>query len=128
MVKRDIMIKFDEFEYGSQRPRNRVNENSYLAGEVENKMAQAIRQKLKVEIEYIDENKTRTNRIIEPYKLFEQYGNNYVASYCYLRKEYRGFRIDRIKSISVLGVPREKYVLTGFLNWLVRFLKKAGIV
>jgi predicted DNA-binding transcriptional regulator YafY len=102
------MKDFDEFDYWSRSPEKNVNLNSLLTNEVGKKLVQAVNQKLKAEIEYDDGNETKTKRIIEPYGLFERLGNNYVQSYCYLRQDFRTFRIDRIKTIEVINSPHEK--------------------
>ena len=40
-------------------------------------------------------------REIQPVGLFSQYGRWYCPSYCYLRKEFRLFRCDRISEIGL---------------------------
>lgn len=102
------MKDFDEYDYWSRSPKNSINVNSLPAHEVGKKLVQAVNQKLKVEIEYDDGNEARTKRIIEPYELFERLGNNYIQSYCYLRQDFRTFRIDRIKTIDVINSPHER--------------------
>jgi len=63
---------------------------------------------MQVEIVYSGGTTPRSKRLIEPYKLFEKFGRNYIESYCYLRKEFRTFRVDRISAIEVLNSPCEK--------------------
>lgn len=46
-------------------------------------------------------------RDIQPIGLFSQYGRWYCPSYCYLKKEFRLFRCDRISEIG-LSVRNDK--------------------
>ena len=56
-----------------------------------------------IEIEYHSNYKDEgTNRVVEPIGLYF-YGNYWhLIAYCRLRKDYRDFRIDRIKSLKVM--------------------------
>jgi predicted DNA-binding transcriptional regulator YafY len=89
-------------------PKKSVNINSLLTYEVEKELLKAVNQKLKTEIIYNGGSEPRVKRIIEPHRLFERLGDQYIESYCYLRLDFRTFRIDRIESIEVLNLPHEK--------------------
>lgn len=102
------MYKFNELDYWQRSPKRRVDTHSLLSSEVGRKLVQAVDQKLKAEIIYSGGSEPPTKRIIEPYKVFERLDNNYVESYCYLRQDFRTFRMDRIESIEVLNLPHEK--------------------
>src|SRR5690606_18801646 len=41
-----------------------------------------------------------TSRTLEPVGVFHQSNFWYVIAYCYLRKDYRQFRVDRIRNIN----------------------------
>ena len=53
------------------------------------------------EIDYINEANSTTKRIIEPFALLST-DNWLLVAWCRLRKEFRFFRIDRIKKLEVL--------------------------
>jgi len=79
---------------------------------MERNLLHAINQKLKAEIVYEGGSEPLSKRIIEAYRLFERLGNHYVESYCYLRQDFRTFRIDRIKSITIINSPHEKELIS----------------
>lgn len=95
-----------------------INTNDYVNDatnpEIEGMLQSAIRTKNKVKIIYhsfgSDED---TNRIIHPYELLINDGALNVVGYCELRKEYRDFRVSRIKSLTVLDdtflIPDDYY-------------------
>lgn len=101
------MKKSDQLDYWRRSSKNSVNINSFN-NEVGKKLMHAVNQKLKAEIIYNGGSEPLAKRIIEPYRLFERLGNHYVESYCYRRQEFRTFRADRIKSITVINSPHEK--------------------
>lgn len=102
------MSKFDSLDYWHRSRKKSFHDGSTLTTEVEKKLAEAANKKVKVEIIYSGGSEPPSRRIIEPNKLYERLGNNYVESYCHLRDEYRTFKIDRIESIQVLNSPQEK--------------------
>lgn len=58
-------------------------------------------QKKVVSIDYFAHHtQENTLRNIEPIGIFMQYNHWYVIGYCWLRKDYRNFKIERIKSVS----------------------------
>lgn len=55
------------------------------------------------EIKYTNENQENTNRTIEPFALYSTQENWLLIAFCRLRKEYRAFRLDRIKQLRILN-------------------------
>lgn len=55
------------------------------------------------EIIYESETRENTNRTIEPFALYSVQENWLLIAFCRLRKEYRSFRLDRIKRLQLLG-------------------------
>lgn len=54
-------------------------------------------------IEYTNETSKTTNRIIEPFALLSTQVNWLVVAWCHLRKEFRYFRLDRIRKLEILS-------------------------
>lgn len=54
-------------------------------------------------IEYTNETNKTTSRTIEPFALLSTRENWLVVAWCHLRKEFRYFRLDRIKKLEVLS-------------------------
>ncbi len=68
------------------------------------------------EIKYTNESHENTSRTIEPFALYSTQENWLLIAFCHLRKEYRAFRLDRIKYLSILtstfkphGITLEEY-------------------
>lgn len=53
-------------------------------------------------IEYTNEQNKTASRIIEPFALLSTYENWLLVAWCRLRKDFRFFRLDRIKKLQVL--------------------------
>ena len=74
---------------------------------------EAIRTERKLRITYSDERDNRTSRTIWPFALgfFERI--RMVAAWCEMRKDYRHFRTDRIRSLKMtdIGYPRRRLVM-----------------
>jgi predicted DNA-binding transcriptional regulator YafY len=64
---------------------------------------QAIRDECKLQIAYVDEKGGRTERIIWPIAVAYYVQATLVGAWCELRRDYRHFRADRIRSLAVLG-------------------------
>ncbi len=58
----------------------------------------AIVESKKISIEYVDEKGQKTQRTIRP----EKVQDGKVFAYCYLRSDYRMFKIERIKRINLI--------------------------
>lgn len=54
-------------------------------------------------IEYTNETNKTTSRTIEPFTLLSTRENWLVVAWCCLRKEFRHFRLDRIRKLEVLS-------------------------
>ncbi|MBN9379900.1 MAG: YafY family transcriptional regulator [Chitinophagaceae bacterium] len=54
-------------------------------------------------IEYTNEDKKTTSRLIEPFALLSTHENWLLVAWCRLRKSFRYFRLDRIKKLEVLS-------------------------
>jgi predicted DNA-binding transcriptional regulator YafY len=55
-----------------------------------------------VKIEYTNEANQTTSRLIEPFALLSTHENWLLVAWCRLRKEFRFFRLDRIKKLEIL--------------------------
>jgi predicted DNA-binding transcriptional regulator YafY len=55
-----------------------------------------------IKIEYINEANKATSRLIEPFALLSTQENWLLIAWCRLRKEFRYFRLDRIKKLTIL--------------------------
>lgn len=54
-------------------------------------------------IEYTNEGKKSSSRLIEPFALLSTQENWLLVAWCRLRKEFRFFRLDRIKNLEILS-------------------------
>lgn len=104
----------------------------------------ATKKCLLIEMDYYSASKDSTSaRLIEPYLTINHFGNWYIIGRCREKNEYRVFRLDRIKSLSVKNEhfdPRKDFDSTKYLSsdnfyfsdeenneWIVlRFRKKAA--
>jgi DNA polymerase III epsilon subunit-like protein len=70
-------------------------------------LEEALEQRCCVMMEYLDSNKNRTQRIIEPIEVRRFNGELVLIAYCQLRNDKRNFKIGRIVSLSRLtDVPK----------------------
>ncbi|MBS0528521.1 MAG: YafY family transcriptional regulator [Proteobacteria bacterium] len=74
---------------------------------------QAIRTERKLRIDYVDERERPTERTIWPFALAFFERARVVVAWCEMRKAYRNFRTDRIKTLTVAGgrYPRRRQAL-----------------
>ncbi|MES2388895.1 MAG: YafY family protein [Bacteroidota bacterium] len=63
-------------------------------------------------IEYTNEAGNASERIIEPFALLSTQENWLLVAWCRLRKEFRFFRLDRIKKLDLLNEKFEPHKLT----------------
>lgn len=54
-------------------------------------------------IDYVNESKKSSIRLIEPFALINTNENWLLIAWCHLRKDYRYFRLDRIKNLELLS-------------------------
>lgn len=64
-------------------------------------LRQAIRERRKLVIEYVDRMATESNRLIRPLGLFFWGATWTVAAWCELRDDFRAFRLDRVQRLWV---------------------------
>ncbi len=74
--------------------------------EVFSKIFNAIKERKKLKIKYwAIHREESTERIVEPYLIFNSEGIWYFVGYCELRRDFRDFALDRIEKIEVLDEP-----------------------
>ncbi len=78
-----------------------------------NVLCDAIKQQIKVKMEYENSDGEFSNRIFQPYTLFCRERITYISGFCELRREIRVFRISRIKKVTMLD---ENYEIPSFYN------------
>jgi hypothetical protein len=59
-------------------------------------LQEALEQRAKVLMEYVDGDEQRTERIIEPLQVRKYKGELQLVAHCHLRNERRNFKLDRI--------------------------------
>lgn len=64
-----------------------------------------------VKIQYINKEGATTNRLIEPFALLSS-ENWYLVAWCRLRKEFRFFRLDRIRKMEILSENFEPHKMS----------------
>jgi predicted DNA-binding transcriptional regulator YafY len=81
---------------------------------------EAIRTERKLRITYSDEQDNRTSRTIWPFALgfFERV--RMVAAWCEMRRDYRHFRTDRIRSLKITDVSYPRRRLVMLREWRAR--------
>jgi len=77
----------------------------------------AIRDTRKLRLDYADEQARQTRRTVWPIALAYYVDVTLVAAWCELKNEYRHFRVDRIRSLSILDerYPPDNERLAGWL-------------
>ncbi|MBN9393580.1 MAG: YafY family transcriptional regulator [Chloroflexi bacterium] len=68
----------------------------------------AIHDSRRISIEYKSFNRAGTRRKVDPYGIGGFQGHWYLIGYCWLRRDYRTFRLDRIENLQVLAETFEK--------------------
>lgn len=58
---------------------------------------------LVAKVDYINESKKSSSRLIEPFALLSTQENWLLVAWCRLRNEFRYFRLDRIKKLEILS-------------------------
>ncbi len=72
------------------------------------KIAEAIAEDRELWLEYTVPGRQPQNRRVLPLALWEEHNITYLRAYCFLRKEERTFRIDRLKMLKLENPPLEK--------------------
>jgi predicted DNA-binding transcriptional regulator YafY len=61
------------------------------------------------DITYTSETNQSTTRTVEPFALYSTQENWLLIAFCRLRREYRTFRLDRIRQLNVLNITFEPH-------------------
>ncbi len=90
----------------SERVLYRVNPNYETTSDYLSILQAAITNYHPVDIDYISIGKNeKTNRVIEPFALYNSHENWVLIAWCRLRKEFRAFRLDKMIKLAVLYKP-----------------------
>ena len=92
--KVNLLAERTLFSQNAQRERNSDNLSE---------LQFALTNFLTVKIEYSNEAGHASSRLIEPFALLSTQENWLLIAWCHLRKEFRYFRLDRIKQLEVLS-------------------------
>ncbi|WP_149912872.1 helix-turn-helix transcriptional regulator [Sphingobacterium cavernae] len=87
----------------SERVQFRQNSNNEKTSNYLSDLQFALTNFHLTEIKYTNEANQNTNRTIEPFALYSTQENWLLIAFCRLRKEYRAFRLDRIKQLRILN-------------------------
>ncbi|NOU19170.1 MAG: WYL domain-containing protein [Bacteroidales bacterium] len=92
---------FEKMQFFSDKinvynPDNQSKENNYLSD-----IQSAIIEKSILKIEYTDNNKNKTQREIEPIGMIFYTNQWHLIAWCWLREEYRDFKINQIEHLSI---------------------------
>jgi predicted DNA-binding transcriptional regulator YafY len=86
----------------------------------------AIREERKLRIAYTDEQGRPTERIIWPIAIAYYVEATLVSAWCELRNDFRHFRSDRIRALTVLELPVPVSARELKAQWLERFTRDVG--
>ena len=106
LAERDHMENMDKYIEVIDNPyvSNQKNETAYLQN-----ILRAIAEKIILNIDYFAEHsQEKSNRNVEPIGIFFMSRYWYLIAWCTLRKDYRTFRVDHIKYLSVTAIHFEK--------------------
>lgn len=82
----------------------------------------------KLNIQYIQSDGTKSERMIAPYGLVLKYTTWYLVAYCYIRKEVRNFKCSNIKCINMINesyaIP-DDFDLKNYWTLSIRSFKKS---
>ncbi len=101
--KANLLADRTRFEQNINRERNSNNISA---------LQQALTSFHLIEIDYTNEQKTTTSRIVEPFALISTTENWLLIAWCRLRNEFRYFRLDRIARMQVLTEKFEPHKMT----------------
>ena len=89
--------------------KNNLTSNDYLPNIIDVLLNSALKKKI-THIDYLKSGDIhRVGRSVEPIGVFYEHNLWYLLAYCHLRKDYRNFRLDRIKKVLVL---QENFTIT----------------
>lgn len=87
----------------AQRVQFRQNSNDEKTSNYLSDLQFALTNFYLTEIKYTNEANENTNRTIEPFALYSTQENWLLIAFCRLRKDYRAFRLDRIRQLKILN-------------------------
>ncbi|SFW25492.1 WYL domain-containing protein [Sinomicrobium oceani] len=96
----------------SERLQFRQNNNNEKTSNYLSDLQFALTNFRLTEIKYTNEAQENTSRTIEPFALYSTQENWLLIAFCQLRKEYRAFRLDRIKQLRILNDTFNPYKIT----------------
>jgi predicted DNA-binding transcriptional regulator YafY len=96
----------------AERTRFSENVNRERNSNIISQLQYALTNFYLIRIDYIDEQKITTTRNIEPFALISTTGNWLLIAWCRLRKEFRYFRLDRVRRMDVLTEKFEQHQMT----------------
>lgn len=120
LTERDHLENMEQYIEVVESPyfSNQKNETAYLQN-----ILRAISEKKVLNIDYFAEHsQQKSNRNIEPIGIFYMGRYWYLIGWCMLRKDYRTFRVDHIKYLSIteIRVDKEHPALKSFLSKVSR--------
>ncbi len=122
ITKIKAVLRYEEKEKAellSQRVQFRNNpENDVTSNHLSNLQYAITNFKLS-KIEYNSLQNELTTRTIEPFAMYSTQDNWLLIAYCRLRKDFRAFRLDRIKKLTILDENFEPHKMT-----LLEFFEK----
>ncbi|HAK16653.1 MAG TPA: hypothetical protein DCM65_10480, partial [Acinetobacter junii] len=80
----------------------------------------AIRQQVKILVDYADEQQRISTRMLWPFALGYFNDRIVLAAWCELREGFRHFRIDRIRELSLTQVHYPQFKQQLFQQWWVQ--------
>lgn len=87
----------------AQRVQFRQNSNDEKTSNYLSDLQFALTNFYLTEIKYTNEANENTNRTIEPFALYSTQENWLLIAFCRQRKDYRAFRLDRIRQLKILN-------------------------
>lgn len=102
----------DKAELLTERTRFDQNLNRERTSDNLSQLQFALTNFLVAKIEYVNEEQKTSLRSIEPFALVSTRENWLLVAWCRIRKEFRYFRLDRIKQLHVLSEKFEPHKLT----------------
>lgn len=101
--KANLLADRTRFEQNLNRERNSNNISQ---------LQYALTNLYLTKVDYINEQNQTTTRTIEPFALISTTENWLLIAWCRLRKDFRYFRLDRIKNFEVLSEKFEAHKMT----------------
>ena len=86
-------------------------------------LGESIQARQCVRITYRSESEELTRRVVEPYGLVGRRGRWYLVGYCRLRKDYRTFRLDRMRKTLPLEERFQKDERFDFRTYAAAYLE-----